>query len=64
VVAGLWDVTDQSTAKLMGDFYAQMTAGAMPADALRSAKLKLVHSQGAYKKPFYWAPFQLYAGRL
>ena len=64
VVAGLWDVTDQSTAKLMGDFYAQMTAGAMPADALRTAKLKLVHSEGAYKKPFYWAPFQLYAGRL
>ncbi len=63
VVAGLWDVTDQSTAKLMGDFYAQMTAGATPADALRAAKLKLVHSQGAYKKPFYWAPFQLYAGR-
>jgi CHAT domain-containing protein/Tfp pilus assembly protein PilF len=64
VVAGLWDVTDRSTAKLMGDFYGQMTAGATPADALRAAKLKLVHSQGAYKKPFYWAPFQLYAGRL
>jgi CHAT domain-containing protein/tetratricopeptide (TPR) repeat protein len=64
VVAGLWDVTDQSTAKLMGDFYGQMTAGATPADALRAAKLKLVHSQGAFKKPFYWAPFQLYAGRL
>ena len=64
VVAGLWDVTDQSTAKLMGDFYAQMNEGAMPADALRAAKLKLVHSKGSYKKPFYWAPFQLYAGRL
>ncbi len=64
VVAGLWDVTDLSTARLMGDFYGQMTAEASPADALRTAKLKLVHSQGAYKKPFYWAPFQLYAGRM
>jgi CHAT domain-containing protein/tetratricopeptide (TPR) repeat protein len=64
VVAGLWDVTDMSTATLMGDFYARMAAGAAPADALREAKLKLVHSTGAFKKPFYWAPFQLYAGRL
>ncbi len=64
VVAGLWDVTDTSTANLMGDFYAQMAAGAAPADALRTAKLKLVHSSGAYRKPYYWAPFQLYAGRL
>lgn len=64
VVAGLWDVTDISTANLMGDFYSQMAMGASPADALRTAKLKLVHSPEAYKKPFYWAPFQLYAGRL
>jgi CHAT domain-containing protein/tetratricopeptide (TPR) repeat protein len=63
VVAGLWDVTDMSTANLMGDFYAQMATGVVPADALRSAKLKLVHSSGAYRKPFYWAPFQLYIGR-
>ena len=64
VVAGLWDVTDRSTSTLMGDFYAQMAHGATPAEALRSAKLKLVHDPGASRKPFYWAPFQLYAGRL
>jgi CHAT domain-containing protein len=64
VVAGLWDVTDGSTAKLMGDFYAQMAKGVEPADALRTAKLTLVHGGGVYGKPFYWAPFQLYAGRL
>jgi CHAT domain-containing protein len=64
VVAGLWDVTDVSTAKLMGDFYARMAAGEPPADALRGAKLKLIHSSDASKKPYYWAPFQLYAGRL
>jgi CHAT domain-containing protein len=64
VVAGLWDVTDTSTATLMGDFYGQMASGVQPADALRAAKLKLVRSAGPYRKPFYWAPFQLYAGRL
>jgi CHAT domain-containing protein len=62
VVAGLWDVNDMSTANLMSDFYGRLTKGAAPADALREAKLKLVHSRGAYRKPFYWGPFQLYTG--
>jgi CHAT domain-containing protein len=62
VVAGLWDVNDMSTANLMSDFYGRLTKGAAPADALREAKLKLVHSKGAYRKPFYWGPFQLYTG--
>lgn len=62
VVAGLWDVTDLSTASLMADFYAQMTKNIPPADALRAAKLSLIDSKGAYRKPFYWGPFQLYAG--
>jgi CHAT domain-containing protein/Tfp pilus assembly protein PilF len=60
VVAGLWDVNDMSTAMLMSDFYAQLMRGSKPADALREAKLQLVHSTAAYRKPFYWAPFQLY----
>jgi CHAT domain-containing protein/Flp pilus assembly protein TadD len=62
VVAGLWDVNDLSTASLMADFYGRLTAGAAPADALRKAKLALAHSTGAYRKPFYWGPFQLYTG--
>jgi CHAT domain-containing protein len=61
VIAGLWDVTDTSTASLMADFYSEMMRGSPPADALRAAKLRLVHSKNAYHKPFYWAPFQLYA---
>jgi CHAT domain-containing protein len=62
VVAGLWDVTDLSTSTLMADFYGRMLAGAVPADALREAKLGLLRSKGAYRKPFYWGPFQLYLG--
>ncbi|MBZ5603187.1 MAG: CHAT domain-containing protein, partial [Acidobacteriia bacterium] len=62
VVAGLWDVTDMSTATLMADFYEQLVKGVAPAEALRAAKLRLVHSRSAYRKPFYWGPFQIYAG--
>jgi CHAT domain-containing protein len=60
VIAGLWDVTDRSTPEIMGVLYAQIAAGAEPADALRAAKLKLIHSGQAYRRPYYWGPFQLY----
>ncbi len=62
VVAGLWDVTDLSTASLMSDFYSQLANHVPTAEALREAKLHLIRSKGAYRKPFYWGPFQLYAG--
>jgi CHAT domain-containing protein len=28
--------------------------------ALRAAKLSLIESPGNLRKPYYWAPFQLY----
>lgn len=64
VVAGLWDVTDRSTAALMADFYDQLSHDIQPVDALRHAKLTLLRGGGAYEKPFYWGPFQLYAGTI
>jgi CHAT domain-containing protein/Tfp pilus assembly protein PilF len=64
VVAGLWDVTDRSTAMLMADFYDQLSHDAAPVDALRHAKLTLLRGGKAYQKPFYWGPFQLYAGTI
>jgi CHAT domain-containing protein len=36
--------------------------GKSPETALRTAKLSLLHSNSAFRKPFYWAPFQLYTG--
>ncbi|HLK50808.1 MAG TPA: CHAT domain-containing protein [Bryobacteraceae bacterium] len=62
VIAGLWDVDDRSTAQLMTSLYAELARGAGPADALRSAKLALIHAGGSYAKPYYWAPFQVYTG--
>ena len=58
VVAGLWDVADRSTSRLMDRFYAEIAQGAEPAEALRASQLDLLHS--AYAKPYYWAPFQCY----
>jgi CHAT domain-containing protein len=60
VIAGLWDVNDRSTAALMDRLYAGLNAGRAPAAALRDAKLELLHSAGPYRKPYYWAPFQLF----
>jgi CHAT domain-containing protein len=62
VVAGLWEVSTASAPQVFDDLYRGVTAGQDPATALRQAKLKLVHSKGAYHRPFYWAPFQLYSG--
>jgi CHAT domain-containing protein len=60
VIAGLWDVNDQSTAALMDVLYRELAAGQPPAAALRAAKLSLIASPGNLRKPYYWAPFQLY----
>ncbi|HUA00463.1 MAG TPA: CHAT domain-containing tetratricopeptide repeat protein [Candidatus Aquilonibacter sp.] len=62
VIAALWEVDDSSTAMLMDRFYEQLSKGLDPPTALRNAKLALLHSGTVYKKPFYWAPFQYYAG--
>jgi CHAT domain-containing protein len=63
VIAGLWDVNDRSTMELMSRLYSEIAAGADIPDALRASKLALIHEGGAYRKPFYWAPFELYTAR-
>jgi CHAT domain-containing protein len=60
VIAGLWDVDDASTAQLMDGLYAGIQGGQSPSAALHTAKLTLLHSSGNFRKPYYWAPFQVY----
>ena len=60
VIASLWDVNDRSTSVLMSDLYRNIGAGSMPLDALRLAKLSMIHGRGVWRKPWYWATFQLY----
>lgn len=62
VIGALWEVSDDSTARLMDDLYQGLDEGLTPARALRRAKLDLLRDGGMYSRPFYWAPFQLYSG--
>ena len=62
VIAGLWDVNDESTSILMGRLYGDLARGVPAEDALRTAKLSLLHADYPYRKPYYWGPFQLYTG--
>jgi CHAT domain-containing protein len=62
VIGALWDVSDASTPELMDQLYSGLKKGETPDSALRNAKLSLIHSSPSLRKPFYWAPFQLYTG--
>jgi CHAT domain-containing protein len=49
----------------MDAFYNGLSRGEDPATALREAKLSFLRStdsKSVFRKPYYWAPFQLYAG--
>jgi CHAT domain-containing protein/tetratricopeptide (TPR) repeat protein len=62
VVAALWEVDDSSTPPLMDDFYSEIQSGKTIANALHSAKLKMMHSDDLHSRPYYWASLQLYSG--
>ena len=59
VVAGLWNVSDETARELMKRFYERMHDGKSPALALREAKLDLMTG---YKRPYDWAVFEIFAG--
>lgn len=71
-ISSLWDVTDESTGDLMGEFYRLWVKGKMSkASALHQAELDLLHgkiqpspelkSRGIadFSNPHFWAPFVL-----
>jgi CHAT domain-containing protein/tetratricopeptide (TPR) repeat protein len=60
VIAGLWDVDDQSTAALMENLYAGIARGEPAPDALRDAKLSMLRSGGNIARPYYWGPFEVF----
>ena len=64
VIGAMWEVSDASAPQLMNSLYAELNQGKDPATALHDAKLAMLHnnSNTVFRKPFYWAPFQLYAG--
>jgi tetratricopeptide (TPR) repeat protein len=60
VIAGLWDVDDRSTVRLMDELYGGLQAGRTPARSLREAKLALIREGGQPANPYYWGPFELF----
>lgn len=60
VIAGLWDVSDDSTPKIMDGLYAGIYQGQPIAGALRSAKLALMRENKSFNLPYYWGALQLY----
>jgi CHAT domain-containing protein len=46
----------------MDDFYGGLKSGKSAADALRAAKLKMLHSGSLKARAYYWASLQLYSG--
>jgi CHAT domain-containing protein len=57
VTVSLWQVSDESTAKLMEKYYQGVLAGKTKSVALAEAR-EALYSNG-YKDPFFWAPFIL-----
>ncbi|MGJ3250416.1 MAG: CHAT domain-containing protein [Elainellaceae cyanobacterium] len=57
-LASLWNVNDESTARLMSSFYQSLKAGVPKAEALRQAQLELVNDS-TYWRPMYWSSYVL-----
>jgi CHAT domain-containing protein len=55
-LASLWAVNDESTARLVGEFYRRLADGDGKAEALRGAQL-LLRNDERYSHPNQWAPF-------
>jgi CHAT domain-containing protein/tetratricopeptide (TPR) repeat protein len=57
IVASLWPVSDESTARLMEEFYGRMFENRQPAvDALNEARLVLIDDP-RHSHPFHWSSF-------
>lgn len=63
VMATLWNVSDQSTAHFMSQYYAQRNFGHNKAEALRTVQLAMATGMTGdagskdWRSPHYWAPF-------
>jgi CHAT domain-containing protein len=58
VAVSLWNVNDSATSTLMKAFYENLNRGLPKREALRQAKLSLLHSHNAtWHHPYYWGAF-------
>lgn len=59
IVASLWKVADDSTSKLMMEFYGRLKKGEPVGAALQGAQLALIQNPKT-RHPFFWSPFVLW----
>lgn len=65
VVAGLWNINDETTSQLMASFYGNLQKGTDAAMSLHQAKIdwiKTKHSNSALLLPYYWSSL-IYIGK-
>jgi CHAT domain-containing protein len=61
VAVSLWNVNDDATSTLMKEFYRNLSRSVPPQEALRRAKIGLIHQDnGLWHHPHFWAPFVLW----
>ena len=72
VIASLWPVADEATARLVGAYERELALGRGPAAAMRSAQEELLRAGRAafaldpsspeahWTHPYYWAPFVVF----
>jgi CHAT domain-containing protein len=58
VIASLWKVDDEASARLMASLYERIQRGERPSSALRGAQLEMMQDK-EWSKPYYWAGFSL-----
>ncbi len=64
VMASLWNVSDRSTAELMGRFYKYLADGKPKDEALQAAQTDLIRSSASFMRhPYHWAAFELIGDR-
>ena len=61
VAVSLWNVNDAATASLMKEFYRHLSRSVPAPEALRRAKIGMIHESGSpWRHPHYWSPFVLW----
>lgn len=60
VISTLWTINDETTRKLLMDFYEILNTGENKSDALHQAKINFLNSaDGSLRSPYYWASLVL-----
>jgi CHAT domain-containing protein/tetratricopeptide (TPR) repeat protein len=60
VLAAKWSISSEATRALMKEFYAQLTHGVSPPEALSRAEQALAR-QERWSHPYYWAAFEVFS---